>query len=105
MTRWLLAGALAVGLTAAAFADDIKPNPFKKGGTSDPKVEEKARGKGDVDAARVAHIKLAGELDEHPVGEDALFGPPKENFKSKLARIKKARGVKRCEYCRRILVG
>jgi protease-4 len=91
MSRWLLVGALAVGLTATGFADDIKPNnPFRKGGQSDPKVEEKARPKGDVDAARVAHIKLAGDLDESPTADDALFGPPKENFKSKLDRIKKA---------------
>src|SRR5688572_29187353 len=91
MTRWALIGALAVGLTAGSFADDIKPNnPFKKGGQSDPKVEEKGKPKADVDAARVAHIKLAGDMDESPVADDALFGPPKENLRAKIERIRKA---------------
>lgn len=38
----------------------------------------------------VAHIKLSGSLDESPAGEDPLFGSSKEDFKAKLARIKKA---------------
>lgn len=91
MTRWLLTVALAAGLTAPAVrADDIK-NPFRSSGDkSDPKVEEKEKPKGAVDAARVAHIKLAGSLDEAPVPDDALFGTPKENLKAKLDRIRKA---------------
>jgi protease-4 len=39
--------------------------------------------------ASVAHIRLHGSLDEAPLPEEPLFGP-KENFKSKLDRIKKA---------------
>ena len=38
----------------------------------------------------VAHIKLSGDLDEAPVGDDPLFGGNAENFKSKLDRIHKA---------------
>ncbi|MBI1914246.1 MAG: signal peptide peptidase SppA [Planctomycetes bacterium] len=38
----------------------------------------------------VAHIKLAGDLDETPVAADPLFGISPENFKAKLDRIKKA---------------
>jgi protease-4 len=41
--------------------------------------------------ATLAHIRLAGELDETPVGADPLFGLGAENFKTKLERIKKAR--------------
>src|SRR5437870_13746274 len=40
--------------------------------------------------ATVAHIRLAGDLDETPVAPDPLFGGGGENFKSKLDRIKKA---------------
>src|SRR5579883_1754560 len=91
MTRWLLTLVLTAGLTAPAlFADDVT-NPFRKGGDkTDPKVEEKEKPKGSVNAARVAHVKLAGSLDESPVAEDVLFGPPKENLKAKLDRIRKA---------------
>jgi protease-4 len=38
----------------------------------------------------VAHIKLAGDLDESPVAADPLLGISPENFKAKLDRIKKA---------------
>ena len=41
--------------------------------------------------AQLAHIKLSGDLDETPVSAEPLFGPPSENFKSKLDRIKKAK--------------
>jgi protease-4 len=44
-------------------------------------------------AASVAHIRLTGTLDEAPLPADALFGA-KENFKSKLDRIKKAKNDK-----------
>ena len=40
----------------------------------------------------LAHIKLTGGLDEAPVAADPLFGTSSENFKSKLDRIKKAKG-------------
>ena len=44
-----------------------------------------------ADAAPVvAHIKLAGELDETPVSNDSPFGGSAENFKTKLDRIHKA---------------
>jgi protease IV len=39
----------------------------------------------------VAHIRLAGDLDEAPVSADALFGTAAENYKSKLDRLAKAR--------------
>src|SRR5262245_35007609 len=38
---------------------------------------------------KVAHIRLAGDLDEAPVSADPLFGGG-ENFKSRLDRIRKA---------------
>jgi protease-4 len=40
--------------------------------------------------SNVAHIRLAGDLDEAPVSSDPLFGGG-ENFKAKIDRIKKAR--------------
>ncbi len=42
----------------------------------------------------VAHIRLAGDLDEAPVAADPLFGGGGENFKAKLDRIHKARDDK-----------
>src|SRR5208337_1704125 len=41
--------------------------------------------------AKLAHIKLRGDLDENPVAVDPLFNLGKENFRSKLDRIHKAR--------------
>ena len=43
---------------------------------------------------KVAHIRLAGDLDEAPVVDDPLFGGHSENFKSKIDRIKKAQNDK-----------
>jgi protease-4 len=43
---------------------------------------------------QLAHIRLAGALDETPVAADPLFGPGAENFKIKLERIRKATGDK-----------
>lgn len=40
--------------------------------------------------AQVAHIRLAGDMDETPTAADPLLGLSAENFKSKLDRIKKA---------------
>jgi protease IV len=94
MSRWLLT--VAVGLTASlsAFADPPKRNPFAAGDdkpattkADKPKAEEK---KPEGNVARIAHIKLSGDLDETPAGGEALFGPPKENLKAKLDRIRKA---------------
>src|SRR3954464_10376792 len=39
---------------------------------------------------QVAHIRLAGALDEAPVAADPLFGASHENFRTKLERIRKA---------------
>src|SRR5262249_22036239 len=41
-------------------------------------------------AKTVAHIRLAGHLDEAPLPADPLFGALAENFKSKLDRIHEA---------------
>lgn len=38
----------------------------------------------------IAHIKLAGALDESPPASESLFGAVSENFKAKLDRIHKA---------------
>jgi protease-4 len=91
MSRWLLIGAFAFGLTASTFADDTKSsNPFKRGaGQPDAKVEEKKKPT-DVETVRVAHIKIDGDLDESPTADDPLFGMSKENFRAKLERIRKA---------------
>jgi len=43
----------------------------------------------------VAHIKLAGSLDEGVPPADPLLGGLTENFKAKLDRIKKARDDKK----------
>src|SRR5262245_10995282 len=45
-------------------------------------------------APTVAHIRLAGDLDEAPAAEDPLFGHTGENLRAKLERIKKARDDK-----------
>lgn len=42
-------------------------------------------------AVTLAHIKLAGSMEEGPVAEDPLFGGGTENFKAKLDRIRKAK--------------
>ena len=38
--------------------------------------------------AKLAHIKLSGDLDETPVAADPLFGASSASFKDKLDRIK-----------------
>jgi protease-4 len=43
-----------------------------------------------IKLAKLAHIRLAGDLDESPVASDPLFGTVSENFKMKLERIQKA---------------
>lgn len=48
----------------------------------------------DKPTANVAHIKLAGDLDEAPVAVDPLFNLGGENFRNKLDRIKKAKDSK-----------
>src|SRR5262249_20186542 len=46
---------------------------------------------------QVAHIRLAGALEETPVAADPLFGGRAENFKTKLERIRKAMNDKNIE--------
>jgi protease IV len=43
---------------------------------------------------QIAHIRLAGALDEAPVAPDPLFGGSSENFRMKLERIRKAQSDK-----------
>jgi protease-4 len=95
MSRWLLTAALGLAVALPTPADPPKRNPFSSGSDKPAEVkkddkpkdeEKKPAGK----TARVAHIKLSGELDETPAGGEALFGPPKENLKSKLDRIRRA---------------
>ena len=95
MTRWLLSLAVCAAATLAP-ADEPKKkeNPFTSGKPlaeqkqQDAKkpADEKPEGK----VARVAHIKLSGELDESPVPGESLFGAPPENLRIKLDRIRKA---------------
>lgn len=87
----LLAFALVVPTT---FADEPNPftNPKVKAGQPEketPKDEEKVQ-EDDGKTARVAHIKLSGDLDESPVEAEPLFGSPAENLAIKMSRIRKA---------------
>jgi protease-4 len=66
MNRLLPCALIALAFTAPCRAEDEKAAPT------------------------VAHIRLAGSLDEAPVPADLPFGTALENFKSKLDRIKKA---------------
>lgn len=54
------------------------------------KPETKPEAKPENKTAKVAHIRLAGMLDEAPVASDPLFGSSAENFKMALERIQKA---------------
>ena len=92
MIRWLLSCALAFGTLNGVSADDTKPNPFK-GGKSDPKADAKEK-VAEPGTARVAHVKLAGGIDESPTA-DSLFGAPEENLMTKMERIRKAAGDSR----------
>jgi protease-4 len=96
MTRWLLSVAVA-SAAALAPADEPKQksNPFTSGKPlAEQKQDEKKpaedKDKPEAKVARVAHIKLSGDLDEAPVADDALFGAPAENLRIKLDRIRKA---------------
>jgi protease-4 len=59
-------------------------------------AEEKEKQKAPAEK-KVAHIRLAGSLDEAPASDEPLFGSHGENFKTKLERIKKARDDKDVE--------
>ena len=92
MLAMLLAIALVVPTT---FADEPNPftNPKVKAGNPDqgkPKDQVEDQAKDDVKTARVAHIKLGGDLDESPVETEPLFGSPEENLAIKMSRIRKA---------------
>ena len=79
MSRLLLPAALAALL--------LVPNPnFAR--DDDPKPTAPAPKK--VEPPTVAHVLLTGDMDESPVSADGLFGPPPENFRIKLERIRKA---------------
>src|SRR5262245_1464263 len=70
---------ITTALTLAAFGPGTRgaDTPSKKGKSSGPVI---------------AHIKLAGDLDEGPVSPDSLFGSGSgENFRTKIERIAKAR--------------
>jgi protease-4 len=71
LTLCIVVVVVAVLVLPAAAADD-KPDKKKK------------------DEPVIAHIRLAGELDEAPVGE-GIFGATGENLRMKLERIKKAK--------------
>lgn len=83
MRSFPLALVLALSFTLIGFADD-KPAAKPADAAKADKDEVKK------DPAQVAHILLKGSLSEEPVPTDALFGPPPENFRSKIDRIHKA---------------
>jgi protease-4 len=94
MIRWMMTVAAGWMMVATALADEPKKfNPFLGGDR--PAAAEK-NGKPDAerhDAEKVvtiAHMKLAGDLSEAPVPDESLFGPPRENLRTKLDRIRKA---------------
>ncbi len=94
--RWLLSAAAVFAVAVAATADEPKKtNPFTNGKPLDTQKQKKDDKKPADDqpegtVARVAHIKLSGDLDESPVPAESLFGNPQENLRIKLDRIKKA---------------
>src|SRR5262245_32544792 len=93
MSRWLLSAAAILAVTLApADEPQKKENPFTSGKPADTKKDDKksADDKPESKVARVAHIKLSGDLDESPVPSESLFGAPPENLKIKLDRIRKA---------------
>jgi protease IV len=74
----VLAALLLLAAPALLFADDEDaPKKTKK---DKPKSE-----------AVVAHIRLAGDLDETPTATDPLFGSTSESLKTKLDRLAKAK--------------
>src|SRR5438477_4091093 len=66
---------------------------FSRGGRSADERDADRRGaddKADKAPSQIAHIRLAGGLDEAPTAVDPLFGSSHENFKAKIDRIHKA---------------
>src|SRR5262249_23511514 len=100
MSRWMLpvVAALGVAVMVAPADEPKKKNPFTTDGPAaqaEPQQQKKPAAKDEDDkpagkVARVAHIKLSGDLGESPVSGEALFGPPPENLRIKLDRIRKA---------------
>ncbi len=95
MKRWFLMTVLSAGLLAPTWADDPKPNPFRGGeapakSADKDKTKDKADDDAATDVARVAHMKIKGDLGESPVPEESLFGTPPENLAGKIVRIQKA---------------
>src|SRR3954468_3094499 len=72
--------AALVLVTGVSLADDEKDKKADKAEKS-------------TSPAQVAHLRLAGDLDEAPAAHDPLFGGA-ENFKAKLDRILKAKDDK-----------
>ncbi|MGL4423696.1 MAG: hypothetical protein ACRCZF_23770, partial [Gemmataceae bacterium] len=99
MTKWLLSAALTAALAGVGTADDSKPNPFKSGkaapaAPAEEKPTKKPAAKDDdkpeVATARVAHIKLDGDMEDGPTPAEGLFGGGDETLQVKLDRIRKA---------------
>ncbi|OWK47406.1 Protease IV [Fimbriiglobus ruber] len=87
----MLTTAVLIAASLYTPADEPKKNPFTGGKSADTKpADKKPAEENDSKIARVAHIKLSGDLDESPVPGEALFGAPPENLRSKLERIRKA---------------
>lgn len=91
MTRWLPTAIVALALAP------ILPLSADDGPKKEPVLPKKGKPADDDKkpadepaAVKVAHIKLSGDMDEGPVPAESLFGPPPENFRSKLDRIRKA---------------
>jgi len=102
LRRFSVAGLLALAFVIPFVSADDEPkkrNPFtdppaeKKTAPNKPADQPAKDGEKDEEkdaaVARVATITLTGDFDEAPAAE-ALFGPPSENLRTKLARIAKA---------------
>ena len=75
-----LVALLLLAVPALSYAD----------GEDSPKKGKKDKSKSE---AVVAHIRLAGDLDETPTAADPLFGDSSESFKTKLDRLAKAKAT------------
>ena len=65
-------------------------SPFAFADVDSPKKGKKDKD-ADTEMAVVAHIRLAGDLDETPTAADPIFGGSSESFKTKLNRLTKAK--------------
>jgi protease-4 len=87
LVLWMIA--ILVFPAASRAEKPEKKDPPKKE-TEKKEPEKKEPEKKEPTVKSVAHIRLAGALDETPPPADPLFSGIHENFKSKLDRIKKA---------------